>query len=51
MNRAPLLAVLSVFLTFSPTATTRGGSITYNIQIYPDYQSGYAALPTKSAPA
>jgi hypothetical protein len=46
MNRAPLLAVLSVFLTFSPTATTRGGSITYNIQIYPDNQSGYTLSGT-----
>ena len=34
MSRSLLLAVLSAFLNFSPTATTMGGSITYNIQNY-----------------
>jgi PEP-CTERM motif len=46
MSRALLLAVLSVFLDFSPTATTMGGSITYNIQNYAALQDGYTLSGT-----
>jgi hypothetical protein len=46
MNRAPLLAILSLFLTLSPTATTKGGSIVYNLQSYPDLQNGYTVSGT-----
>ncbi len=40
LNRALLLAVLSLFLTFGTNATTMGGSITYDLQNFAALQNG-----------
>ena len=40
MARALLLTLISLFLTFCSVTDSMGGSITYNIQAYPEYQAG-----------
>jgi hypothetical protein len=46
MNRALLLALLSLFVSFSPNATTKAGSIVYEIQNYAALQNGYTLSGT-----
>jgi PEP-CTERM motif len=46
MNRALLLASLSLFLTFCLAAESMGGPITYNIESYAALQNGYTMSGT-----